>query len=144
MENNDQLLQLKDSRERQIRVLRGLYVRKGITRKDQLEYYLSKGCEHANELTDEDLDERIKQLMKMEDSDEGVLASWRRKAMATCWAYLNEVGYPNATGDYVKECICTSQRAVSINKMTKKQLIKAFYLFKKKKEDAIKEKEANQ
>lgn len=143
MENNEQLISVKESRQRKIRVLRSLYIRKGVARKQQIDYYNSKGCEHADELTDEDLSDRIEQLRNMEDSEDGVIANWRRRAMATCWSYLQAAGYESASGDYVKECICTSQRSMNFNKMTKKELIKAFYLFKKNKEDVLKGKEAN-
>lgn len=141
MDNREEMLSvLKSDKEKKIKVLRSLYIRKGVSRQDQTQYYYSKGAEHANELTEEDINERIKQLYALEDSEAGLIFNWKRKVMAVCWAYLTEAGYENATSDYVKECICTSQRAVNLNSMTKSQLIKAFYLFNKKKEEIIKQK----
>ena len=125
-------------RQRTERVYRALCTRKGITRPQQLEFYFSKGKEHCKELTDEELNAVIANLKTMPDSEEGVLINWRRKAMAVCYKYLNAAGYENPSSDYVKECICTCQRATSLNFMTKSQLIKAFYLFKKRYEEAAK------
>lgn len=129
-------------RQRTERVYRALCTRKGITRPQQLEFYFCKGKEHCKELTDDELNAVIAELKNMPDSDEGVLVNWRRKAMAVCYKYLNAAGYENPSSDYVKECICTCQRATSLNFMTKSQLIKAFYLFKKRFEEATAKKAA--
>lgn len=131
MDNN--ILQNEHSKiEHKRRIFRGMCFRKALNRSQVIDLYNRFGAEHSNELSEEELDTLIEELGKMPDTLEGELCSWRRKVIAVTWKYLTQAGYTNITQDYVKECICTSQRAQSINSMTKKQLIKAFYLFNKK------------
>ncbi len=109
---------------------------KGITTEEKMTILASYGREHTSEMTADELKDAIDKLNEREDTEQGARSKWVRRAMAVTYQYLIAIKNPNINADYVKNIIITSAKVDKFSDLTKQQLMKAFYTFKHKTDEA--------